>query len=465
MNLADVQTVFGVPDIGPIMHQLIADLYPLCRSITGSGVRATLDRLKAYIPLVCHEVPTGTQVFDWTVPKEWNIRDAYVKNSRGERVIDFRRSNLHVVNYSAPVRAKMPLAELRSHLHTLPEYPDWIPYRTSYYNDNWGFCLSHTQLQALPDDEYEVCIDASLAPGHLTYGEYYLAGQSRDEVLISCHVCHPSLCNDNLSGIALTTCFAKSLSTRALRYSYRFLFIPGTIGSITWLARNAVNVHRIKHGLVVTSVGDASPFTYKKSRRGDTEIDQAVQHVLQHTGRNYHVIDFFPYGYDERQYCSPGFNLPIGCFMRARHGQFPEYHTSADNLDFVRPEYLTESLSTLLSVVDVLEHNRRYLNQNPYCEPQLGKRGLYRALGGHSDTKTYELAMLWVLNGSDGESTLLDIAEKSGLDFRLIKETAETLRQHQLLAECTAANNFSLPADQEAKHGQFYWSGRSRDRR
>jgi len=422
---------------GVAMHQLMAELFPICRSITGEGVRQTLRILLRHIPLEIHEVPSGTSVFDWTVPKEWNIRDAYVKDAKGRRVIDFQQSNLHVVSYSVPVKKRISLVELRKHLFSLPDRPDWIPYRTSYYNETWGFCLSHRQLESLPDEEYEVCMDTTLANGSLTYGEYLIPGASSDEVLISCHICHPSLCNDNLSGISVATQLAMHIaSLPSRRFSYRFLFIPGTIGSITWLARNEERVACVKHGLVVTCVGDAGPFTYKKSRRGDAEIDRAVSHVLKESGRDHVVQDFFPYGYDERQYCSPGFDLPVGCLMRSPHGSFPEYHTSADNLDFVRPEYLEESLACYLDVVHVLEHNRTYANLNPKCEPQLGKRGLYQAIGGDSEAAKKQLAMLWVLNLSEGRHSLLDIAETAGLRFDLVKRTADLLESHALLKRC-----------------------------
>ncbi len=255
----------------------------------------------------------------------------------GKRVVDFQQCNLHVMNYSVPVHATMPLSELKPHLFTIPEHPDWIPYRTSYYKEDWGFCLSHNQMLALEDGEYEVCIDSTLEDGHLTYGECYLAGRSSDEVLISCHACHPSLANDNLSGLTVATFLAQFLSGRDLRYSYRFLFIPGTIGAITWLARNRETAGRIRHGLVLTCIGDAGGFHYKKSRRGNAEIDRAAAHVLRHSGESAEILEFSPYGYDERQYCSPGFNLPVGCLMRSVWGSFPEYHTSADNLDFIRP--------------------------------------------------------------------------------------------------------------------------------
>jgi len=435
MNIADVKKAIATQDIGQRMYQFISELYPICRSITGNGLRETLRSIKEHIPLTIRQVPSGTKVFDWVVPKEWNIKDAYVKDSKGKRVVDFRKSNLHVVNYSIPVNTKIPLKDLRAHLFTLPDQPDWIPYRTSYYTETWGFCLSHNQLLELEEEEYEVCIDSSLEAGHLTYGECFIKGESEAEVLFSCHSCHPSLCNDNLSGIALSTYLAKYLSSMPLRYSYRFLFIPGTIGSITWLSLNEAQLKRIHHGLVVTCVGDAGKLTYKKSRQGDAQIDKAVTHVLRDSGTDYQILEFSPYGYDERQYCSPGFNLPIGSLMRTPNGRFTEYHTSADDLDLVQPQYLADSFEKYLSVLYVLENNRRYLNQNPNCEPQLGKRGLYQAVGGEKEAGVSQMALLWVLNLSDGDHSLLDIAERSGLKFEVIKHAADLLYEHGLLKE------------------------------
>ncbi len=370
------------------------------------------------------------------VSTAWGINACARKNSKGEKVIDFRESNLHVVGYSVPVHTKMSLSELKEHIHTLPDHPDWVPYRTSYYNENWGFCLSHKNLEGLPEDTYEVYIDSTLDSGYLTYGEYYLKGKISDEVLLSCHACHPSLCNDNLSGIALVTFLGKYLSSLSLRYSYRILLIPGTIGSITWLSMNEPNLYRIKHGLVVTGVGDSGKSTYKRSRMGNAEIDRIVEHVLKYSGDSYKIMDFSPYGYDERQYCSPGFNLPVGCLQRTPHGMYPEYHTSADNFDFVRAEYMSDSLSKYLSVLNILENNKRYYNTNPKCEPQLGKRGLYTAIGGKSNTIVDQMALLWVLNLSDGQHTLLDISKRSGAEFDLIKNASDALLRNDLLKEC-----------------------------
>jgi aminopeptidase-like protein len=434
--MVDVPVDTACPSaLGQQMYELIRVLYPLCRSITGKGTRQTLQIIGDYIPIEVHEVASGTPVFDWTVPKEWQVRDAYIKSPNGEKIIDFTQCNLHLLNYSVPTRATVPLGVLKEHLFSLPDHPDWIPYRTSYYNEDWGFCLTHKQLQSMQEGNYEVRIDTTLEPGHLTYGECYLPGKTTDEVLFSCHVCHPSLCNDNLSGVSLVTHLAQYLQSVPRHYSYRFLFIPGTIGAITWLSRNMSRVTDIKHGLVAACVGDPGHMHYKRSRRSDAEIDRAVIHILRHSGQDYEILDFSPYGYDERQYCSPGFNLPIGSLTRTPHGCYPEYHTSADNLDFVRPEALANSFMTYLAVVELLETNRKYVNMQPYGEPQLGKRGLYHTLGGISDAKTEEMAMLWALNLSDGAHDLLDIAERAQLPYPLIRQVALRLQEHKLLEE------------------------------
>jgi aminopeptidase-like protein len=353
----------------------------------------------------------------------------------GERVVDFKVSNLHVVSYSEPVHRTMPRAELAEHVFTRPDQPQLVPYRTSYYDRSWGICLADAVWQALPDGDYEVCIDSTLADGALTYGEAVVEGTGGTEVLLSCHVCHPSLANDNLSGTALATFAAEALRARAdLRHTYRFVFVPGTIGSITWLARNEDRLERIVAGLVLSGVGDRGPFTYKRSRRGNTVLDRAVEHVLATTTVAAEVDDFSPYGYDERQYCSPGFDLPVGRLSRSRHGEYPEYHTSGDNLDFVTAESLAEALDVLLAVVDVLEHDGRYENLNPKGEPQLGRRGLYRAIGGAVDRRAAEMALLWVLNLSDGAHSLLDIARRAELPFDAVRDAARRLADHDLLA-------------------------------
>lgn len=418
---------------GAELHALVERLYPICRSITGDGVRQTLDIIGEHIALERHEVPTGTQVLDWTIPQEWNIRDAYVASSDGERVIDFRESNLHVVGYSVPVSERMPLSELREHLHTLPDQPSWVPYRTSYYAPAWGFCLAQEKLDALPDGEYDVVIDSTLADGSLTYGEHVVPGRVTDEVIVSCHVCHPSLANDNLAGIAVAISLAQQLAETQPHYTYRFLFMPGTIGSITWLARNSSRIEKVKHGLVLACAGDPGPLTYKKSRRDDAEIDRVVQHVLR--SREHRVVDFSPYGYDERQFCSPGFNLGVGSLTRTPYAGYPEYHTSADNPGFVSPAAMEDTLGALRDAFGVLDRNRSYVNLSPYGEPQLGKRGLYSSLGGRSDAKEAQMAMLWVLNLSDGDHSLLDIAERAGLPFDIVDVAARALHDAGLVKE------------------------------
>ncbi len=420
--------------IGTEAYDLMARLFPLCRSLTGNGVRATFDVLEEYVPLQRTQIASGTQIFDWAVPDEWNIRDAYIATPDGTRVVDFQRSNLHVVSYSEPVRTRMPLESLRERLHSLPDQPDVVPYRTSYYNRTWGFCLSHRQLLDLAPGQYDVVIDSTLEPGHLTYAELRLQGASDEEVLISTYACHPSLANDNLSGIAVATMLARELSQRRLRHSYRVLFAPGTIGPLAWLHQNQGTLHRVKHGLTVSCIGDAGGLTYKRSRRADSDIDRAVGLVLRDSGATHRIVEWEPWGGDERQFCSPGFDLPVGCLMRTPHGEFPGYHTSADNLDRIRPQSLGEAVRTCLDVVEILESNRTCTNLSPYGEPQLGRRGLYRSSGGAVKSPDDERALLWVLNLSDGQASLLDIAAQSGLAYAVIVRAAERLEQAGLLS-------------------------------
>jgi len=421
--------------LGDQMHAFMRELFPICRSITGDGVSRTIAIVKKELPLTIHKVPTHTKVFDWEVPKEWNIQGAYIRNSKGEKVVDFADSNLHVVSYSAPVDTTVSLSVLKQHLYTLPEHPDWIPYRTSYYKEDWGFCISYNQFQKLTEDRYDVYIDSSLKNGDLTYAECYIPGQLMDEVLISTRICHPSMCNDNLSGICVATYLAKELLLKKPRYSYRFIFIPGTIGAITWLSVNESHIKNIKHGLVLSLLGDVGGFTYKKSRQGNAEIDQIMEAALNTKGVKFTTSNFSPYGDDERQFCSPGFNLPMGSLMRTPFDQFPEYHTSADNLEFVSPAALEGSLQLLRCSIDMLESNKKYLNLNPKCEPHLGKRGLYSMVGGEYAGKGFQLALLWVLSLSDGNHSLLDISKESGLDFESIYQASEKLLEHKLLIE------------------------------
>lgn len=420
---------------GDDMYQLILELFPLCRSITGQGTRQTLEALRSRIPISVRGVPSGSMVLDWVVPPEWNIRGAYIQEISGRRLVDFAESNLHVMGYSTPVHHVMPVSELREHLFSIPEHPSWIPYRTSYYQENWGFCVRDSLLQTLTDETYEVCIDSDLAPGTLRYGELLIPGSCDREVLISTHICHPSLCNDNLSGIALAVQLAAYFMARENRYSYRFLFVPATIGALAWLSQNEGRLNVVSHGLVLAGVGDSGNITYKKSRRADTPIDRAMHEVLARSGDVYNEVDFSPYGYDERQYCSPGFDLPIGTFTRTPYGAYPEYHTSADDLSFVQPESLQDSFDKTSQALLLLEADRTYVNLKPHGEPQLGRRGLFEAVRGGGDPRAIEMAMLWVLSLSDGATSILRIAERAKLAFESVCEAATALAEAGLLLE------------------------------
>lgn len=417
-------------DLGQKAHKLAEELYPICRSLTGEGLRQTLKALQRTLPLEICEVPTGTTAYDWIVPNEWNVKDAFIKDLQGRRVVDFRESNLHLVGYSVPFRGVLTREELFTHLYSDPVHPDWIPYRHTYFKESWGFCVAHRKLEELTDDRYEVCVDASLDPGHLTYGELVLRGRSTDEVLISAHACHPSLSNDNLSGISVAAALATCLMEVQTELTYRFLFAPATLGPIVWLSRNEAIVPKIRHGVVLACVGDSGAVTYVRSRDGHAVIDRAVEHILKHSGDPFSIKDFAPEGYDQRQFCSPGFNLPVGCFMRTPNGCYPEYHTSADNMDFIKPQALGDSIRKLLSVLAVLEGNKTYANQCPKGEPQLGRRGLIQ------DAKS--LGLWWILNLSDGQHTLLDIADRSSLAFEKIEEGARALTACGLLREVEA---------------------------
>ncbi len=427
-------TAAQLGEMGERMHGLVRELFPICRSITGPGLRQTLDALATQIPLVRHEVASGSQALDWVVPPEWTIRDAYVKDASGRRVIDFQAHNLHVVQYSEPVAARLSLAELRPRLHSLPSRPQWIPYRTSYYERDWGFCLAHEKLAALAEGEYEVRIDSELSPGALSYGEVILPGDTTDEVLFSSHVCHPSLANDNLAGVAVALELVRWLAQRPRRrFTYRFVFAPGTIGALVWLSRNRETLGRIRAGLVLTLLGDAGQSTYKRTRQGNTELDRAADHVLRQAQTPYECRGFSPTGYDERQYGSPGFDLPVGCLMRTPHGEYPEYHTSADDLVLVRPASLADSWHKAAAIVDLLERNHCYRNLCPYGEPQLGRRGVFAALEQTPDPAALRPALAWALNFSDGRHTLLDIAERAGLSFWQLAGAAELLEAQGLL--------------------------------
>jgi aminopeptidase-like protein len=421
--------------LGAAIHRLAEELFPICRSIAGPGVRQTLDILDREIGLNLVETPSGVPALDWTVPDEWTLRRAWIRGPDGTTIVDAADCNLHVVNYSTPVRARMSLADLRPYLHSLPDRPHVVPYRTAYYARRWGFCLRHADLERLADGEYEVLIDAEHRPGALVYGEHVLRGETDREFLLSAHVCHPSLANDNCSGMAVLAHLARSLASRRRRHTYRFLFAPGAIGALVWLSRNEAAVGRIDHGLIVSCVGDGGGPTYKLSRRGDAPIDRAMRRVLaERGGPRAAVAPFSPYGYDERQYCSPGYDLPVGLFQRGAFGTFPEYHTSADNLDFIRPEHLEASHDLILAAIDIVERDWTPLNLSPKGEPQLGRRGLYGSIGGGPQSDE-AMALLWVLNLADGRHSLLDMADRSGLRFDSVATAAERLRSAALLTE------------------------------
>jgi len=443
--------------LGERLHGLVTTLSAApVRSITGDGVRATLEIVhKALaeswpgpgIPFEIHEVPSGTPVLDWTVPKEWNVRAAYLVGPDGSRVVDVADHPLHLLGYSVPTRARLSLDELRPHLFSMPDRPGWIPYRTSYWNENWGFCLTDDALRALPDGEYEVVIDTTLTDGSLTYAEIVLpatepaaADGEPEEFLITTHTCHPATANDNGSGMAVLTELARHLAALpSRRYTYRLLFIPGTIGSITWLEGNRDVVGRIRHGLVLTGLGDRSDPTYKRSRRGDATVDRAAAVALAETGQPHRLVDFSPYGYDERQFCSPGFDLPVGRFGRGQHGEYPEYHTSADNPDFVTRENLAGSFGVLVRMIEICERNEVWRNTSPYGEPQLGRRGLYRAIGATMNRQAVEMGLLWVLNLADGTNDLLDIASRAGIEFDSVTAAVDALAGVDLLVRADAA--------------------------
>jgi aminopeptidase-like protein len=424
-----VPAAVNATEVGRRLHDLACRLYPICRSITGDGVRQTLALIGARAPLTIHEVPSGTRVFDWEIPLEWNVEDAAVIDADGRRVVDFMAHNLHLVSYSEPIHTSLSLQELSARLHVLPDHPDWVPYRTSYYRRDWGFCMRARERAALGTGRYRVEIDTSLAPGSLTYGEMLLPGRTREEVLLFTHVCHPSLANDNASGMAVATALCAWLAAEPRHFTYRCVFAPGTIGSLTWLKRNESRLARVRHALVLGLLGDPGALTYKLSRRGTHEIDEIVSYAL---GAEVAIVPFTPYGYDERQLCSPGFDLPAGRLTRSIEGGYAQYHSSADDLSLITPQQLQQSLEACQRIVAVIEDNQRYLNLKPKGEPKLGERGLYHAVGGGSPSE-HEHAMLWVLNQSDGEHSLLDIARRSGLPLVVLRSAARTLEAAGLL--------------------------------
>jgi len=420
----------------PLIAGLLERLFPICRSITGEGARETLRQMGAYMPLQTIEVPSGTRVFDWEVPREWNVRDAFVKNSRGERVIDFQKSNLHLVSYSVPVSRRMRLDELRPHLHTLPSHPTWIPYLTSYYKETWGFCLAHDDYVRLVDDVYEVCIDSTLEPGSMTLAEAVLPGETDEEIFFSTYCCHPSMANNELSGpVAMTTLYRHLSQLPRRRFTYRFYIGPETIGAIAYLSMRGDHLaKKVNAGFVLTCCGDPAPFTYKQCRDADHDLNRIVGHVCRAAGVTWRDLRFFPTGSDERQFSSPGFNLPMGSLMRSMYGEYDEYHTSADDLTFVTPEALLDTVRLYVNVIYALERNRLYRNLKPFGEPHLGKYGLYRSLGGAAKQDAHARRLRFLLNFSDGRHDLLDIAERAGEPVWAMEAAVDDLLSADLLA-------------------------------
>jgi aminopeptidase-like protein len=410
-------------------------LWPILRSITGKGVRETHSILSELVPLKRIEIPSGKKVFDWTIPKEWVVRDAYLIDPAGEKIIDVKDNNLHLLNYSMPFKGKIPLDELQNHLYSFPEVPQAIPYKTSYYSSNWGFCLSENQRRRLKKGHYEVFIDTDFIDGSLTISEAVLPGETKDEVLISTYTCHPSLANNELCGMLAAAFLYRRLSElKRRRLTYRFVLLPETIGSIVYL--DLYGDHFKKHmiaGYVMTCLGAKGPFVYKRSRRGNTIADRSVEYVFKGL-KDSVILDFFPHsGSDERQYCSPGFDLPVGSIMRLMYGEYKEYHTSLDNRDFISFEAMQESTDLYYKVCLALEKNVTYKNRVMFCEPQLGKYGLYSLLGASQTRHRFTEAILWLLNLSDGNNDLLAIAEKSRLDIDFIYKVSQDCLEKKLI--------------------------------
>lgn len=409
-------------------------LWPILRSITGEGVRQTHDILGELVALERFEIPSGTAVFDWTIPQEWQVREAYVIDPQGKRILDIQDNNLHLLNYSVPFRGTLSLSELNEHLHSLPEQPDAIPYLTTYYKARWGFCLTESQRQTLSDGAYQVVVDTDFSHGSLTLSEAVLPGDSQDEILISTYTCHPSLANNELSGPLVAAFLYQRLAAQTQRrYTYRFVFLPETIGALAYLNMRGAHLRdRLVAGYVVTCAGDAGTFTYKRSRQHNSLADRAAEHILKHLNVASELLDFSPFGSDERQYCSPGFDLPVGSLMRTMYGRYPEYHTSLDNKDFISFAALQGSVDAYEQMLQTLEYNRHYRNLSPYGEPRLDKRGLYESLG-HSSVPDLTKTVLWLLSYADGQHDLLDIAAKSGLSVTQLHASAQLCMNADLL--------------------------------
>jgi aminopeptidase-like protein len=410
-------------------------LWPICRSIMGEGTRESLRILDEVMPMDRLTYPTGTKVFDWTVPNEWSVADAYIIDPKGVKRAEFKKNNLHLLNYSSPFRGKISLEELKKHIFTDPDMPEAIPYRTSYYKEQWGFCLAHKELQALPSGDYEVVVDTALKPGQLEIGEAILPGDSKEEIIFSSYVCHPSLANNELSGpLVLTKLYDKLKAMPKRRYTYRFVLSAETLGTIAYLSTRGEHLRKsVVAGYVITCVGDSGPFTYKFSRRSDTLADRAAQSVAKEAKTPWRWERFDPSdGSDERQYCSPGFDFPMGSLMRTMYGKFREYHTSLDNKDFVAFAAMDGSVEEYLKIVSVLEGNEVLKNASPFGEPQLGRRGLY-SMVGEVKVSNFVGTVLWLLNLADGTNDLISIAEKSGKPISEVIETAKILKEKGLL--------------------------------
>lgn len=411
-------------------------LWPICRSLTGDGVRETLEILKELVPLEIHEIPSGTQVYDWTIPNEWNIRDAYILTPDGRKIASLHENNLHVVSYSVPVNREMSYEELAGKLHYLPEQPNAIPYITSYYKEDWGFCLTYEEYQKLPKEgSYKVVIDSTLAPGSLTYGDIVLPGESDEEILFSTYVCHPSMANNELSGPLVAAFLYQEIAKLPKRkFTYRFVFAPETIGIIAYLNRVGEHLKSKLHaGYVLTCCGDEAPFVYKKSKRGDSIADRAAQHILKAAEVDHKVIPFAVGGSDERQYCSPGFNLPVGSVTRSMYRNYKEYHTSLDNKDFISFEAMTKTVEIYVQIAQALELNDYYVNLIPHCEPQLGKRDMYPSTAGWLNGTEYLYNLLHFLSYADGTVDLLEIAEKRSQSILAFTEVIANSRKGGLI--------------------------------
>lgn len=424
---------------GEAMYGFATTLFPICRSLTGKGVRETLNLIQQELGPDLHlsiiEVPSGTRCFDWEVPKEWNINDAYIMDEDGNRIVDFRRNNLHVVSYSIPVDRTMSLKELEPHLFSLPEQPDAIPYVTSYYKEMWGFCLSHQQREKLTDKRYRVKIDSRLEPGYLTIGELLLPGETEQEILLSTYICHPSMGNNETSGPVVTTYLAKWLASKRRYYSYRILFVPETIGSITYISQTLdLLKRRVIAGFQVTCVGDDRAYSFLPSRTGNTLADRVAEHVLSKRAPNFVRYTFLDRGSDERQYCSPGVELPVVSVMRTRYGSYPEYHTSLDDLSLISSTGLGGAWSILVSCLHLLENNKRYQCTYP-CEPQLGKRGLYPNLGTKHPQKLVR-RMMNLLAYCDGNHDLVQVADRINESAFDLLDIAARLESEGLLKAC-----------------------------